>query len=110
MAQLPFLPLDVTALFADTTHMTAEQFGAYVRLLCAMWLHGGQLVDNDGELARIAGISGFKWRKNREVILRPMTTIDGIITQKRLTDTWLNIQNIRGKRVQAGQHRWRKFQ
>lgn len=108
MAQLPFLPIDVTALLGDTTHMTTAQFGAYIRLLCAMWLHGGQLVDNDSELARICGQSGKVWRKNREVVLRPMVKAGGMISQKRLTETWLNIQDIRDKRVRAGQHRWHK--
>jgi uncharacterized protein YdaU (DUF1376 family) len=39
MAELPHLPIHTDALIADTTHMTAEVFGAYVRLLMAMWRH-----------------------------------------------------------------------
>lgn len=106
MTELPIMPLNWPALIADTSHMSATQFGGYMRLLGAMWLHGGQLVDNNIELARIAGLSAKVWRKNRAAILRPMGIANGIITQKRLTATWLNVQETRRKRAAAGHKRW----
>ena len=36
MAELPVLPIKTDALIADTTHMSAEEMGVYVRLLIAM--------------------------------------------------------------------------
>lgn len=106
MAELPILPLNTAALLADTQHMTAEQFGGYCRLLFTMWQHGGQLVDNDDELARITKISRTKLKQQREVILRPMTIAGGVISQKRLTATYLNVQETRRRRAAAGQKRW----
>jgi uncharacterized protein YdaU (DUF1376 family) len=107
MAELPFLPLHTDALLADTTHMSAEEFGVYCRLLFVMWRQGGKLVDDDRELAMIGGISLQKWRTIREKVMRPMTAIGGIVTQKRLTDTWMNVQEVRKKRALAAEARWR---
>jgi uncharacterized protein YdaU (DUF1376 family) len=106
MAELPIMPLNWPALLADTSHMTAAQFGGYVRLLGAMWLHGGHLVENSAELARIAGISRTSWSKHCEAIMRPMTVKDGIVTQKRLAATLLNVQETRQRRAAAGHKRW----
>jgi uncharacterized protein YdaU (DUF1376 family) len=106
MAEHPTMPLDIPALLGDTEHMTAEQFGAYCRLLFAMWLHGGQLVDNEAELQRIVKYSTHLWKKNRAVILRPMTRRNGVLTQKRLTATWLEVQDKRNKAIQSARYRW----
>lgn len=108
MAELPVLPLKTEAILADCSHMTAEQFGAYCRLLFAMWLHGGMLVENEDELARICGLTGKVWRKNREAILRPMTIIGGRVSQKRLTDTWMKVQEKRRKTAMAAGTRWNR--
>jgi len=108
MAELPVLPIATDALIADTTHMSAEAFGAYVRILVAMWRQGGALDDDDTELARIAGVSSRRWLALREVVLRPVTVTDGVLTQRRLSETWNDVQRIRVKRVAASQERWRR--
>lgn len=111
MAELPFLPLKADALLSDTRHMSAEEFGAYCRLLFTMWLHGGRLVDAPDELARIVGMSSRRWRRIAEPVLRPMTVAGGVISQKRLTATWDDVQNLRRKRATAGaiggRRRWK---
>ncbi len=101
MAELPILPLKPERLLADTMHMSAEEMGAYCRLLFTMWLQGGKLIDEEAQLARIAGLSLRLWRKLRRTILRPMTVDSGLISQKRLTDTWLKVQELRAKRKVA---------
>ena len=106
MAELPFLPLRVDRLLADTIHMSAEEFGAYCRLLFAMWLNGGTLKNEERELRKICGISAYKFRAIREKILRPMTVVGDTISQKRLTDTWLTVQDVRRKKVEAAAKRW----
>jgi uncharacterized protein YdaU (DUF1376 family) len=108
MAELPILPLKTDALVADTNHMSAEEFGAYVRILCAMWRHGARLPDNAEELARIAGVTPKRWAAISERVLRPMTTGGGIISQKRMTTTWLDVQAIREKRANSANKRWGK--
>ena len=47
MAELPILPLKTDALLADTSHMSAAEFGAYCRILFVMWRHGARLPDNE---------------------------------------------------------------
>jgi uncharacterized protein YdaU (DUF1376 family) len=108
MAELPILPLRPQALLADTLHMSAEEFGVYVRLLCAMWLHGGKLPSDPAKLAKIGGVSKTKFMKISETILQPMTSAGGEISQKRLTDTWLKVQELRRKKAEGARKRWRK--
>ena len=108
MAELPILPLKTDALIAYTSHMSAEEFGVYVRLLIAMWRHGARLPDTPLELARIGGISLRRWNQISERVLRPMTVGNGILVQKRLTSVWLEVQNMRQKKATASLKRWRK--
>lgn len=106
MAELPILPLKTDALLADTTHMSPEEFGVYCRLLFVMWRQGGKLVDNDSEMATIGGVPLARWRKIKDKVMRPMTIGGGAVSQKRLTDTWLNVQELRKKRTGAANRRW----
>lgn len=108
MAELPVLPLKTDALLADTTHMSAEEFGAYVRILIVMWRQKARLPDDPVELARIAGVPLPRWNKIAERVMRPMTIGGGIVSQKRLTDTWLRSEEFRKKRAAAAEERWRR--
>ncbi len=108
MAELPVMPLKTDALIADTTHMSAEEFGVYVRLLIAMWRHGARLPDDPKELALIGGVTLRRWFQIRERVMRPMTATGGSISQKRLTSTWLEVQKLREARATAALKRWRK--
>jgi uncharacterized protein YdaU (DUF1376 family) len=108
MAELPIMPLKTDALVADTQHMSAEEFGAYCRLLFAMWRHGGRLPNNPGELAHIAGVTARRWSAIADCVLRPMIVTDVSLSQKRLSDTWIGIQRIRAKRVVSAGKRWSK--
>lgn len=107
MAELPVLPLKTDALLADTSHMTPEEFGVYCRLLFVMWRHGGKLKDDDSEMATIGGVTRARWRSIKEKVMRPMTVAGGLVSQKRLTDTWLNVQEVRKKRALASDIRWK---
>lgn len=106
MADLPILPLKTDALLADTTHMSAEEFGAYCRILFVMWRHDAKLPDDPLELARIAGVTAARWQKIGERVTRPLTKAGGIVSQKRLTATWLDVQELRTKRAAAAALRW----
>jgi len=86
------MALHIAPLLLDTEPLPADAFGAYVRLLCHMWVGAGQLPDNDRVLARLAGVSQFKWRKLRPQVVPYFTAIPGkrAWTQKRLlTELWL---------------------
>lgn len=106
MAELPFLPIEPQAILADTMHLSAEEFGVYCRLLFVMWLHRGRLANDDHELATIGGVSLERWREIKVKVMRPMTIAGGQISQKRLTDTWLHVQEVRRKKALAAQSRW----
>lgn len=106
MAELPILPLKTDALIADTSHMSPEEFGVYVRILCAMWRHGARLPDSPIELATIGGVTLKRWNAISEKVLRPMTTGGGILSQKRMTTTWIEVQALREKRANAANKRW----
>ena len=108
MAEFPVLPIMTDALIADTTHMSAEEFGVYVRLLIAMWRHGARLPDDPKELARIGGVRLRRWYQISERVMRPMTKSGGIVSQKRLTSTWLEVQKLREARATASLKRWGK--
>jgi uncharacterized protein YdaU (DUF1376 family) len=107
MAELPIMPLKTDALLADTTHMSAEEFGVYCRLLFVMWRQGGKLRDDDSEMATIAGVTLRRWMTIREKVMRPMTAIGGLVSQKKLTETWIQVQELRKKRALAADIRWK---
>jgi uncharacterized protein YdaU (DUF1376 family) len=107
MAELPIMPLKTDALLADTTHMSTEEFGAYCRILFVMWRQGGRLKDDDAEMAAIAGLPAARWRKIKEKVTRPMTLIQGTFSQKKLTETWIQVQELRKKRALASEVRWK---
>jgi len=107
MAELPIMPLKTDALLADTTHMSPEEFGVYCRLLFVMWRHGGKLKDDDAEMATIGGVTAKRWRTIKEKVMRPMTVIGGLVSQGRLTDTWMQVQEVRRKRSLASEVRWK---
>ena len=106
MAELPILPIKTDAILSDTMHLSAEEFGVYCRLLFVMWRQRGRLPDNDAELAMIGGVPLRRWRKIKARVMRPMTVAGGQVSQKRLTDTWLQVQELRKKRAHAAQVRW----
>lgn len=108
MAELPVLPLKTDALLADTTHMSPEEFGVYCRLLFVMWRQGARLRDDDSEMATIGGVPLPRWRKIKEKVMRPMTVAGGLVSQKRLTDTWMNVQELREKRAHAANEGWKR--
>lgn len=106
MAELPRMPVDVAKLLADTTHMAPDERGAYFCLLFTMWLHGGRLRDDEHELARIACVTLQRWRKMAERVCRPFTFASGQVSQKRLTATWLDVQEQRRKHQAGANKRW----
>ena len=63
MSKLPYMPFYAAEYIADTQHLSAEQHGIYMLLLCSLWRHKGGLENHAGQLARIAKTSPKRWNK-----------------------------------------------
>jgi uncharacterized protein YdaU (DUF1376 family) len=66
--QLPYMPFFVGDYLKETRRLTTEEHGAYVLLILEYWAKGGNLPDDDVQLARIVGLKLPTWRKMRPVI------------------------------------------
>lgn len=62
------MTISVPDYIADTMHLSTEQHGAYFRLLMFIHANGG-LPDDEPGLARVAGVSPFKWRRMRPIVM-----------------------------------------
>ncbi len=76
--RLPFMPLPIDALVAETRHLSTEQFGAHVLLMVAAWRAVDcQVADDDVKLARLSGMTATRWRKMKGDILAGWSLVDG---------------------------------
>ena len=103
MSANPYMPLFVDAYLADTTHLTAEESGAYLHILMSMWRHNGCIPDDDSDLCRISRVHPSRWSRVKSRILPFLTvTEDGHLTQKRLADEWNRASGRRAVNAQNG--------
>jgi uncharacterized protein YdaU (DUF1376 family) len=104
MAQHPIMPLATDALIGDTTHLSAEEFGAYLLILIATWRNNGcPLPDDDVRLSRICRCGWNRWAtKIRPRLIEFFDISDGYWHQKRLENTWCFVKNRREKQSAKG--------
>lgn len=89
MSQAPIMPMATDAMIADTTHLTAEEFGAYHFILYATWRNNGvPLPDDDRRLARVCRVTLARWRRLRAVLQDFFDLSEGSWRQKRLEKEW----------------------
>ena len=84
MSKFPSMPLFIDAYLADTTHLSAEEHGAYLLLLMAMWRHDGSVPDVDKDLARMCRIGRRRWPYVKARLMPFLLAGDGVLSQKRL--------------------------
>lgn len=84
MAERPFMQFYGSDFVGDTLHLSAEQIGAYMLLLIAMWNARGKLPNDDKKLARISRLSLHKWRHVWPDIAPLFITTDEDISHKRV--------------------------
>ena len=85
MSAPPFMPLYVGDYLADTTHLTAGEDGAYMRLLMCMWRAGGSLPEDDVRLARFCKLTPAQWQRVKPAVMEFFTVSEGVISQRRLS-------------------------
>lgn len=108
MSELPYMPLWIEPLLADTEHLTNAEFGAYMRLLCAMWRLGGSVPDDDKLLRRLIHADPRNWPALRDMLAQFVIREGGRITQKRLKEIRTQQHAKREHTVDAAKQRWHK--
>jgi uncharacterized protein YdaU (DUF1376 family) len=103
MAKAPFMPVFAADLLADTTHLSTEQFGAYVLILLATWRNNGKaLADDDEGMAHVCRVGIKKWRSKLRPKLAPLFTLNETgWHQQRLEKEWDRVQQTLSKRRTA---------
>jgi uncharacterized protein YdaU (DUF1376 family) len=102
-----YIPFYAEAYLADTQHLSLEEQGAYMRLLCFMWMRGGYLRDDDKELSRLLGLHVNKWKKMRETLgVFLQKHPPGLLTQKRLIHEYQKAEAKRDSKRQNAHARW----
>ncbi len=89
MSSAPSMPVFPDALIGDTTHLSAEEFGAYCLLLFKTWSNNGIALPDDDRLARVCRVTARRWRERiRPALIGFFDLADGCWHQKRLEKEW----------------------
>lgn len=103
MSNPPWMPLNIADYLRDTTHLDAEESGCYLHLIMGYWVAGG-LPNNDVQLAAIAKVSLYKFKRIRK-ILSPFFG-PNFSSHKRIDRELQRAAAIREKASQAARQRW----
>jgi uncharacterized protein YdaU (DUF1376 family) len=106
MTELPYMSIATDSFIVDTGHMSAEQFGAYVRICVALWRHGGELNGDDAQLARIAGVSMARWKKIAPTVTAGMPRPNGKISDDNIVENMRKARERSAKAKEAARSRW----
>ncbi|MDB6137714.1 MAG: hypothetical protein JWO94_786 [Verrucomicrobiaceae bacterium] len=90
-----FYPSDF---LGGTVHLSAEEVGALIRLLCHQW-HQGSIPGDPRKIERIAGV---KHAKLAEVLVKFRPRPDGSLVNRRMEDTRKKIEGFRQKQSENG--------
>lgn len=92
---------------ADTTHLTLEENGAYLKLMMVAWrLDGCALPNDDTRLARILGITAGRWAKLKPVVMAFWTLTEAGWIQARLCKERNFVEEKRATNKSAADARW----
>jgi uncharacterized protein YdaU (DUF1376 family) len=90
MAKLPFMRIYVPDLISDTYTLSDGEFGAYTRILFALWRHKGVLPFDDRVLAKVAGSTRKTWPSRWAAIAGYFVVADGFISHARISEDLLS--------------------
>lgn len=99
---LPSMPFIVDRYLGDTRHLTLEEHGAYLLLLCEMWRNAAFIDDDDLSNARILGVQPDDWQRLKLRLTPLLIFGNGKITQKRLQLQWNYAQENRLRQSEKG--------
>jgi uncharacterized protein YdaU (DUF1376 family) len=90
------MPVFTDALIGDTTHLSAEEFGAYFLLLMATWRNNGvPIKDDPARISRICRVTSRRWREGmRDTLAQFFDLSDGTWRQKRLEKEWERVKRL----------------
>lgn len=108
MTRFYWMPLHVPDFFADAASLTAEERGALVCILCAVWRSpDGWLPDDSDDLARITG-TGDRWPSVKKRLAPLLVLEGGRITHAATQAQRIKAAEIIRRRKAAAEARWRK--
>jgi uncharacterized protein YdaU (DUF1376 family) len=107
LSDFPSFPFNVNDFLFDEVvdAMSAEEVGAYIRLLCRAWNQkpAGTIPDDDSTLARWSHLSPDRWTACRPAVLAAFTApSNGRMTQKRMAAEYRKMTEARRVRSSAG--------
>jgi uncharacterized protein YdaU (DUF1376 family) len=103
---MPLFPADF---IADTTHLSAQESGAYLLLLMQAWLQPDcRLPNSDKKLASWARVDLATWRHIKGEVMAFWTLRKGRWEQGRLLKERGYVAAVSAKRKAAAEKRWRK--
>ena len=88
------------------TAMPAAARAGYFDLLCAVWLNGASLPNDDAMLRACSRLTPSEWKRHRMSILAMFTVEDGEIKNERLTREYEKTVEKIEKRKAAADARW----
>lgn len=97
-----WMPFYVTDYLGDTMHLSTTQHGAYLLMLLACWKAGGDLPDDNDQLASITRLSPADWKKNAPVLRRFFEAADGLLSHGRVKKELVKAQELSAKRSAVG--------
>lgn len=92
----------------DTAHLNTEEIGAYVLILNAAWRNGGYIFSDPKHLARLAGVSAYKWKKIGGSLSTLFTEEDGKWRSPWLSEELTKAKANSEKKRQNANQRWGK--
>lgn len=97
-----WMPFYVTDYLGDTMHLSTTQHGAYLLLLLACWKAGGELPDDDAQLAAITRMPAGDWKRCAPVLRRFFDDGGGVLLHGRVKKELDRAKELSAKRSAIG--------